>query len=510
PTIPGLQLVQVSAQRGTDSEDVGIVADGGGGYVTIQVSGYNGAFSPSPYTLRVEEQGPLTAPACPARTWPHLADAVRGTLAPGVPAGANVAFLVDRWRLTATYGATDAGNVLTALNALAGRSDLGVNGVVVPVDGYASVWSAQQAWDADPCSTAAANATAQAIAAAAQGLRASAPGLKYVVIVGGDDQIPFFRVPDTTLVANEQSYAAALGSNEYGAALSTQNILSDDPYGTLDPVPLGGRPLYVPELAVGRLVETAQQIRQQLLGFTAGAAPGVLDRSTAFVSGYDFMSDGSQRIADNLTAGGVAVSTLISDTYDKGGLLNGIFPPGGSPADIVVPNGHYDHFRAQPAAGGELLTTADVGPLPGRVVFTMGCHAGLAVSDVILGNTGAQTDWAQSLTAGGATFAANSGYGLGESTSVSYSEELTADFAAHLDGTGTIGDALVQAKRDYYLARGAFSSYDEKALNELVFYGLPFWSLGARRVPLAATTTHAAAASPTTSATPPAASPIVL
>ena len=64
---PGIPVVQVSANRGTDDEDVGMVSPGGG-TATIAVFGYNGASSPQPYTLRVTTQAPQQL-TCPARTF---------------------------------------------------------------------------------------------------------------------------------------------------------------------------------------------------------------------------------------------------------------------------------------------------------------------------------------------------------------------------------------------------------------------------------------------------------
>ena len=52
---PGIPLVQLSDNRHMDDEDVGMVSPGGGGSITVAVFGYNGAFSPDAYTLRVKE-----------------------------------------------------------------------------------------------------------------------------------------------------------------------------------------------------------------------------------------------------------------------------------------------------------------------------------------------------------------------------------------------------------------------------------------------------------------------
>jgi hypothetical protein len=52
-------------------------------------------------------------------------------------------------------------------------------------------------------------------------------------------------------------------------------VLSDDPYATTDPIPYLQKQLFVPQLAVGRLVETQAQIT------------GALDRFVAFGGDLD-------------------------------------------------------------------------------------------------------------------------------------------------------------------------------------------------------------------------------
>ena len=66
-------------------------------------------------------------------------------------------------------------------------------------------------------------------------------------------------------VGNETGYADEFDVNgPYYGALGTSHFLSDDPYGDLDPIEWATRRLYVPELAIGRLVETPDQIIAQL------------------------------------------------------------------------------------------------------------------------------------------------------------------------------------------------------------------------------------------------------
>ena len=96
------------------------------------------------------------------------------------------------------------------------------------------------------------------------------PSLANVVVVGGDDIIPMARLDDTTRVGNETGYSDEFDVNgPYFGALDTSHYFSDDPYGDLDPVQWATRRLYVPELAIGRLVESPEQILAQLDAYGA-------------------------------------------------------------------------------------------------------------------------------------------------------------------------------------------------------------------------------------------------
>ena len=87
-------------------------------------------------------------------------------------------------------------------------------------------------------------------------------------------------------------------------------------------------------------------------------------------------------------------------------------------------------------------------------------------------------DWAQTYASQGALYAANTGYGYGDTTSVALSERLMAQFAERLDGTMTVGQAMIFAKQQYFGDLGLYGAYDEKALQEATFYGLPMYKLG--------------------------------
>jgi CSLREA domain-containing protein len=488
---PGIPLVQLSDNRHQDDEDVGMVSPGGGGQVTIAVFGYNGAFSPDAYTLRVRESAPPPTETCSARVLPDHGQGTTPDSLPttsSLPSNLNTIILVNEKRLGDTYGSADEATAVAKLNHLAtGDASLGVSGVVVPVEKIAGAQDLYDTWDSNPCDPSSANAVANAIADEVDAIVAARPNVKYVVFGGGDDQIPFFRLPDLSLLANESGFTG-LGTNEYGGSLAAGDLLSDDPYLDTQPVPASGQQLFPPNLAGGRLVETAQDIANAITNFETAPTPGALKSSTGFVSGYDFVADGSQSVANNLTANGVNVHTLdnpLSPTSNWGSaaFLAAAFPTVG-PADINSWNGHYDNYRAQ-MANGDIVSTSDLpSGLNGGIFFTMGCHAGFQTTDAVVGST--VLDWPQYFAQHDTGFVGNTGFGLGETDSVAFSEELMADFAGQLKGTSTLGNALMQAKQQYYLSRVAFSNYDEKALSEAELYGLPMFGIDHSPTSLAA------------------------
>ena len=517
PLDPSLPLRSVSANRALDDEAAGTVADVAGDY-RIAVSLYSGAqYSFEPYLLHVTVVPPPVI-TCAARAFPHTTPAP-ASLPAGYPDGLNTLFLLDTQRLAATFGQDGADQVQASVNGLvnylngSGQSALGVTAAALPVDGSSNVRDAYAAWDANPCSTAAANGTVKSITALLQSIRQTHPNLKYLVMVGGDDQLPLARIPDLTSLSNETDYASTFAANpdELFGSLATGDILSDDVYG--DTAPFAGTDenrLFLPRLAVGRLVETPAEIASALDRFRDPTVRGALDATTGLVTGYDFLADGAQSVASALQAnlGAGSVDSSLIDPFDAttpwtlGQLQAKVFPSSGVSPDILSLNGHYDHRRALPSAGNQsgdesdLFTTDDLaahpGALAGRLVFTMGCHAGLQVPDVLLSSGDALSqDWAEGYAQQGALLAANTGYGLGDTNTVAYSERLMALFAKRLDGSLTIGQALAAAKADYYSSLAVIGVYDAKILQEAVFYGLPFYAVG--QSPVAAPAARAAA-----------------
>jgi CSLREA domain-containing protein len=498
---PGDQLLGVSDNRGTADEEVDFTSTGQTGDLLIQVSSYDGHPTTDPYVIRVEEDLPPALPTCTqtAPTGSVPSEAALPTNA-SIPSTAQTLILFNEQRLGQYYNAADAHTVYTKLVAYAARSD--VNGVIVPVEKDPTVAGAYTTWNGALCSPAAANGVVRAIGHLLDTLQAGHPNLKTVMIVGADNVIPMARLSDQTQQANELGFESNFGftNNEYVGAVAAGDLLSDDPYADPDPQAFIGGFLYVPKLSLGRLVETPGDISRQLDAYTT--SNGLVNPQTKLVTGYDFLTDGSQAV--NTALGRTAPNpNLISDTWTADQVRSELFPATGAQPLIDSLNAHYDQHRALSAQGNTLHNETDpylftstniaskgAGGVLGRIVFTMGCHAGFSLFDNL--NYGATAssdftlDWPQAYMEGGAIeFMGNTGFGLGDTATVAYSERLNQLFAARLNGTMTIGEALEFAKQEYVGDLGVVSLYDAKVGNEATLFGIPTYRLGTGTPPAA-------------------------
>ena len=469
-------VLGVSAFRTTEDEAVVAVSDGVAGEYIVQVKGYNGASSVQPYMLRVESEAPRLAPSCLPR-FPGLSfGTATGVNLASIPADTDTLFLANGPQLAATGGQS----VLdwftpTHFNDL--RTD-GHPSALVRLQDDPAVRAAYTAWNLEPCSSTRANAVVRAITDVVRTIRNARPSVRNLVILGTDKALPFARLDDLTTIANEADYASTFPRDDelYGA-LFEHRVLSDDPYSTTDPIPYLQRQLFVPQLAVGRLVETPAQITGALDRFLA--FDGILAPTSARTSGYDFLKDGADGVAAAFAqiVGAQQPPTtppLIGDSWTQSTLAGAL----GATTGLFGMNGHADHRRLQPAAGSDLFSATDLpASLERAAVFSMGCHSALSVHDATIARL-IDGDWPQTFAGkGAAAYAGNLGYGYGDSITVAYSEALNVRLARGLRDRLSIGEALVQAKQGYLASLGIVGVYDEKAMAELALYGLPMWSL---------------------------------
>ena len=281
--------------------------------------------------------------------------------------------LTDRQTLEALYSPAEVADLFAALDAVAAHER--VQGVIVddlsdPGETNAAVVAAYDAWLGAPVfsSPQHANGFAAALHDWIWAQRdQNYPALRYVLIVGDDRVLPFARITIPAAAdpawVGEQDYRDGEGlpylatDSPTGYALNENYTLSDDFYGTQTPIDLGGRSFHLPDVAVGRLVESPAQMTAQIDSFLA--QDGILQINEALAAGYDFMEDAVQELADALRGEGVTVTELRgSQTSWTAAQLEDELNT--SPRDLLMLGVHAEHFDHGAAAGGPWLRADDI------------------------------------------------------------------------------------------------------------------------------------------------------
>lgn len=400
------------------------------------------------------------------------------------PLAAKTLIVVNGARFATLYGAAQTGPLMDKLFQLA--DDEAVTGVVLQVESDPAVAAAYGAWTAN-ATTLADNDLANAVIAAVRNRVLSfvdnAPDLNHVIIVGDDRIIPFRRVLDRVAPTGqnadsiEEVYAPDVVENgTVRAALAANMILTDDYLVDKEPSQWQDQQknqyeLYIPDYAVGRLIETPDEIVAFIDNFLGGDK--TISTNRVLVTGYDFVQDSADRMKtlysnDTLTTDG----QLIASQW-LGDQLRAKFLQATPRFDIYAVNGHSTHL-AQGTPDENDITAAEVAAattdLSGALVYSLGCHGGL--------NEAGALDLPQAYLRKLAHYVGNTGFGWGGS-GVVYSEALMRNYSLELlrDTTSTIGPALVAAKQKYYTNVQTFRAFDAKVLMQVTLYGLPMMAM---------------------------------
>ncbi|HEX5856864.1 MAG TPA: hypothetical protein VFY91_02015 [Microbacterium sp.] len=485
----------------------------------LRVTSGNGVSSSSLYSLRatyIEEPAEVVCtPSAPASPSPLV------PVSDAITEDTNTIYLMDSRRFDDTHGAGRAAEVRTRLDGLDGTGFVGsgaVDGAVLSVDADEDVRAARGILDQNPCSmTARANLAGAINAYVAEQVGERRDQIASIVLVGGDDVLPLAPVAQHTGQFNEASHAADLrrvpGAGEapcpasvpegspdpcatpLSAAAATNHILTDDPYGLADAYESFGDYLYVPTVAVGRLIESPEQIIGAIDRFAA--SNGVLEADSTLTGGYGAWSELPAVVTENLSWR-TTENTALSGVWDKSTLGAELFGREET-ARVVSINTHADETRLVPgipnaesgsvapqdlfvAEGRVALPPAQgapPSPLAGSLVFMIGCHAGGNLPTAYYGPV---DDWADVFSSAGG-FVGNTGFGLANSVTTALSERLLGLYSDWIGAqTGDEGDrvsaagALTYAKQSYLGGRGLYSGYDEKVLMQTVYYGMPMYT----------------------------------
>ena len=500
-------LLAVSAYNGNASEGIRINTWENSGDFYVRVRGRNGVFNLNqPFDLEVQ----MTTGNC-SDIIPNLP---ASSLLP-VDSDYETIILTDMSRMAGSPAEIAA--LQTRLAELAARPE--VNGVVVDVASDTAVSFANTQADNFPTCPFAKNMVAQSIKNIVDGYWDLNP-LQYVVLVGNDDVIPFFRHPDQALLANERNYVPPVADNTASqASLKLGYVLSQDRYGSRMQLNRGVSQIPIPLISVGRLVETAAEatgVVEAYLGTTDGVIP---TPTSSLVTGYDFLEDAATEVSRELLAGiGNQPSELITPrdvspeevrpypddptvpgddlSWTADHLRDELF---GSRHDLVYLAGHFSASSALAADYDTRLLASELVAsdvdLVNAIVFSAGCHSGYnIVNDHGIPGITREPDWAQAFAQKQALLIAGTGYQYGDTDFIEYSERLYLEFTEQLRaGTGavSVGDAMVRAKQNYLAQTPELRPIHEKSFLEATIFGLPMLSVnmpqGRGEVPVAPT-----------------------
>jgi predicted outer membrane repeat protein len=468
-------LVGISALNGTANENLSVNTWNNTGHYYVRVNGRNGAYDPDqPFHLSI------------TRLTGQCSGLVTHTGLTGLSASAGnyqTLVLVDWSRLTAQSSPEAVAALTAKVNSFAGTA----GGVVLDVDQDPSVKALNTQADANTACPYAKNLVAYAIKDVIDLYWAKNPELKYIVLVGNDNIIPFYRQPDFALLGSESNYVPpVMNETASQASLRSNFVLTQDGYGARKEISFKTDVIYIPDLAVGRLVETPAEIGNMLDAYAEGGGK-ITSPQTALVTGYDFLADAAEAVRADLTAGlgsaGV-VTPLISardlspsESWTAGQLKALLL---GERHDIIYLAGHFSAGSTLAADNTTRVTALELDEstvnLKNALIYSAGCHSGYNLVNEHGFPISPDPDWAQAFARKGATAIAGTGYQYGDTDFIEYSERLYYEFTRQLragSGDRSVGQALVAAKQIYLMDTAELRGIHVKAVSEATLFGLP-------------------------------------
>ncbi len=467
----GLLAINDDYGPGTASRITYTVNQAGSYYLKVYHHNPGASGPDTRYTVRVIAGAPPTPTPTPGPT----PTATPSPTPP--PSEIQTLIVVNRSRLATMYDEASAATLITKLTQLAAHTQ--VKGDLVQLENNATVNTAYTAWTADSANVEKANQVAATIRAVIMTYVEQHPSVRYVVLVGDDRALPFRRVADRTPNSSylEGSYPYVDNQDPTGAALRANYFLTDDYYVDRDPTIFAGRELYIPDLAIGRLVETPAEIDAFIDAFLA--SPQV-SADHVLVTAWDVLQNVGATICQAWQAdlGSSNVNCSLIGAFWSLADFRALHLNSIPPYKVQSINGHARHYLERIpgplSISGEDIVTA-TSNLAGGVIYTPGCHAGLNVPP----SNSHPLDLAQAYASKQANYIANTGYGWAYPGVIGLSDKLMSLYTTELRQSDvvTVGLALRNAKQQYYQQAGKFDGYDEKVMEELVFYGLPMYQL---------------------------------
>jgi hypothetical protein len=429
---------------------------------------------------------------------------INAVLAAIQAASIDTLILTDYDRMEGTgYAHADVVGLQNDISSLVGHPKSRTNMVALQRDLFASAPASlstlRSTWDANENSVTNNNTYVYGIDAYIEHLKQSSyPNLLYVIFVGASDQIPMLARPaDDMDTHKESNWASTLPQTSgyfYSIYHDTSNYpyyghyFTDTMYGDLSYLSngYGVDDVLIPELAVGRLVETPVQISTLVQNYIASYA--TFQRTNTAAIGSNDYKDGAQQAANHM--GASADTSLIQTTFDST-----LIPPVvNNHRDVIYIGGHGNYNKASTGSGGFMAgsstvqgDTEELVNLPNAIVVTSGCHNGVNFGNQLYHDYTGDTTYGEfperfaNKQVG--VYLGSTGYtwisGSGSSSNPDYtgwSEKLATHFLKHLLNDGmwtTAGKAYKAAVNEYVSDYGGVDNPHRRVLAIATLYGIP-------------------------------------
>jgi hypothetical protein len=417
----------------------------------------------------------------------RLVDSLHVSVKINMPSAAQTLILTNKEKLVKYWGAERAEKLENELIKLSYH--VSVAGIPVYVEEDGSVASAYESWDSNLQDPKEANKVSKHIKKLIDEKLKEYTGIKYVIIVGDDRIIPYYRIHDNTdkpfrpeLWQTVDDYHKVNIDSAVGSAFHNKMFLTDNIYATDKPMEWKTADVIIPELFVpnvpiGRLIENPDDISAVIAAFYQTE---YLNPDKIFVTGYDFMSDSASDCSSTLenrtkgtTTAIISEKEVTENYFDdiKDELLN-------TSNNIVFVFQHAEHdlFNIPKyRVGSENITSqiisTSTGDLNGSIVCSLGCHSGLNVPPNASTD---DSDLAQAFAQKGVlAYIAPTSYSIGLKRTIGAHELLITYFTQYLCAGMDVGTALTRAKQEYWATNYDISYIDEQVLETTTLYGLP-------------------------------------
>ncbi|MEW6235841.1 MAG: SUMF1/EgtB/PvdO family nonheme iron enzyme, partial [Candidatus Omnitrophota bacterium] len=378
--------------------------------------------------------------------------------------------IISRNRLNSLFGQDRVTALWNKLSSLLAHET--VRGEIIDLDQFTSLRDKYKAWDADSNllylgtktegqdNIRMANAIAEDIKAIVGGKRIEQKyaKVKYLVIVGSDAAIPFYRVENQSRTNNSEfNYYKKLDqTHPLSIALRQDRLLTDDYYADSTPSWMKSdleKELYLPnDLLVGRLVETPEEMSAMIDAYLG--KNGQIDFDKALVAGSDSYTNGAD-LAAQILASDLGRVNRLPDGDDLFELIDAL--NANNPINLLGLHGTHDKiYRMKmqiPLSSKSAKNYIET--LLGSIVLNWGGHGGLNLDRRIANPTKEYDNFTDVfMKTGVGAYLGTTAFAGSSRESIGFTELLGLRFIdALISGTAsmTVGEAYQKAKREYWL-----------------------------------------------------------